>query len=805
MKKLLPIAVLPLLLLPGLLRGQQVQVVDENTLQPVNNVYLYNQDQDKTAMTNMEGKADLSGFDPGDYITFQHASYKNLVLSLEQIRELNYRVTLAERSVNMEEVFISASKWEQKQSEIPQKIIQISTEEISFSNPQTTADLLQQSGKVFVQKSQLGGGSPMIRGFAANSVLIAVDGIRMNNAIFRSGNLQNVISLDANALDQTEVIFGPGSIIYGSDALGGVMNFQTKDPQLSFSEKSITSAGSMVRYSSANNERTIHGDLNLGYQHWGLLTSITYSHYDDLRSGGDFYDRYPDFGKRKQYQARINGVDRILENSDVTLQKYSGYEQLSLMQKVRYKSDGAWNADYGFHLSTTSDIPRYDRLIERENGESGPFANAEWYYGPQTWMMNALKISAAEPTSLFNNMSGTFSHQWFQESRNDRDFGGTHRRNREENVNVVTANIDFDKRWNEDYELFYGVETVYNYVASEARTTDIATGQSRPEATRYPDGGSRYTQFAGYGKYRHNLSDRVTAILGARYSHVVLNSRFRDTRFYDFPFDKIEINTGAFSGSLGFTYRPLDDLQFNLNGTSGFRAPNVDDAAKVFDSEPGSVVVPNENIKPEYSYNLDFSIIKRFEETARIELNSFYTRLRDAMVRRNYQFAGRDSIIYDGELSRVEAVVNAGKAYIYGFSADLSLQLVNHLRFNSNITYTKGKDITNQEPLRHVAPFFGQTGFTYKAEQVKLELYSEFNARKDISDFSPSEKSKTHLYTEDGSPGWATLNARASYQFSESFRINAGVENIMDKHYRPYSSGISAPGRNIIIALRANL
>lgn len=793
------------LALPCLVAAQKVRVVNETTLQPIEDVYLFNQEHTRMARTNARGEAGVDKFAQDDLITFQHPSYKRQVLTLKQLKKLDYLLKLTERSIKMEEIFVSASKWEQNQSEIPQKIAQISTEEISFNNPQTTADLLQASGKVFVQKSQMGGGSPMIRGFAANSVLIAVDGIRMNNAIFRSGNLQNVISLDANALSQTEVIFGPGSIIYGSDALGGVMNFQTKEPLLSFSDDTYVKANTLARYSSANNERTLHADANFGFKKWGLLTSVSYSNYGNLRSGGDFYDAYPNFGKRKEYQVSDNGVDRAVPNSDVTIQKYSGYKQLNLMQKVRYQPSGNLNISWGSHFSTTSNIPRYDRLIERENGDTGPFVNASWYYGPQIWLMNTLEIKSSTSTPFYDNVSTNLSQQWFQESRNDRDFGGTDLRNREENVDVLTANIDFDKQWGESNELYYGFETVYNYVRSDAMLTNIATGNSQPEATRYPDGGSNYTQLAAYSKYRYDLSKDLTAIAGVRYSHVLLISRFNSTQFYSFPFEEININTGAFSASLGFTYRPVDNLQFSLNGSSGFRAPNVDDVAKVFDSEPGSVVVPNNDVKPEYSYNIDFSVIKRFNDAARIELNTFYTWLRDAMVRRDFQFNGQDSIMYDGELSRVEAIVNAGQAYIYGASAGLTVEFSNHFSFDSNLTYTNGRDISNNEPLRHVAPFFGRTAITYKAEKTKLELYSEYNAKKGIEDFSPSEQNKPHIYTEDGSPAWATLNVKASYQVNETFRVNAGVENILDKHYRPYSSGISAPGRNVIIALRATL
>lgn len=786
--------------------SQTLKVIDETTLQPVENVYIFNEKQTKTAVTNKKGETDISNFETNDYLVFQHPSFKRRALPFAEIKADNFLVKLSERSVIMDEIYVSASKREQDQTEIPQKITQISEEQIRFSNPQTSADLLQASGKVFVQKSQLGGGSPMIRGFAANSVMIAVDGVRMNNAIFRSGNLQNVISLDPNAIKNTEVIFGPGSIIYGSDALGGVMNFQTKDPELSFSsDETYSKSNSLARYSSAGDERTVHFDANLGYEKWGFLSSVSYSKFDDLRSGADFYDRYPSFGMRTEYVVRENNVDQTVNNNDVTLQRSSAYEQLNVMQKFRYKPSAKFDLNYGFHLATTSDIPRYDRLIERENGDTGQFVNAEWYYGPQVWMMNALEVDMFSESSLYNKVSGVLSYQWFQESRNDRKFQSTELRNREENVDVITANIDFDKNWGEDKQLYYGIEGIYNYVRSKAGARNIETGQEFAEATRYPDGGSDYTQLAAYVKYSMDLSSTVTAISGLRYSHVFLESRFKSTEFYDFPFDEININTGALSGSLGFTWRPITDLQFNLNGSTGFRAPNVDDVAKVFDSEPGTVVVPNDDVKPEYSYNIDFAIIKNFSDRAKLEINTFYTWLENAMVRRDFLFNGQEMIEYDNELSNVEAVVNAGEAYIYGASASLGVEVGKHIAFDSNITYTDGKDISNNEPLRHVPPVFGRAGLTYKAEKIRIEAYTEFNGRKDISDFSPSEKGKTHLYTEDGSPSWETLNLKTSYQLNESLQVNAGVENILDKHYRPYSSGISAPGRNVIFALRATL
>lgn len=785
--------------------GQTVRIIDGDSQQPIINVYIFNNERNVMVSSNADGIARVEKFTSADTLNFQHPSYQNLALTFQEVKEQDFLVQLERKSVLLDDIYVSASKRAEDRTKIPQPIIQIGDEQVAFNNPQTSADLLKHSGQVFVQKSQMGGGSPMMRGFAANSVLLAVDGIRMNNAIFRSGNLQNVISIDPNTIERTEVLFGPGAIIYGSDALGGVMNFQTRSPQLSFEEgKTQTDINVMSRYSSANNEGTIHADASVGFEKWGTTTSITYSSFDDLRSGGDFYDEFPDFGKRKEYVIRRDGFDAVVNNEKVTLQRFSGYQQLNLMQKFRYKPDTNWDLSYGFHYATTSDIPRYDRLIQRENGDVGPLVNAEWYYGPQIWLMNTLKADYFNATDWFDNMTTTFSHQWFQESRNDRDFQDDWLRNREENVNVYIAQFDFDKHFDDNKELYYGLEGIYNYVGSAAKSTNIETQSIRPVATRYPDQGSGYTQLAAYSKYEQDLSSELTAIIGARYSHVLLDAQFSNT-FYDFNFQKISLNTGALSGNVGVTYRTADGLQLNLNASTGFRAPNVDDVAKVFDSEPGTVIVPNANLGSEYTYNLDFAVIKKFDDMARIEVNTFYTWLRDAMVRRDFGDSfGQDSIMYDGTMSNVEAVVNAGKAYIYGVSGSFSVDMGGGLSFDSQLTYTEGKDKSNNEPLRHVAPFFGMASAKYEMEKLSIEAFTEFNAKKPISDFSPSERNKPHLYTPEGTPAWATLNLRTSYQLNEEISLNVNVENILDKHYRPYSSGISAPGRNIVVALRGH-
>ncbi|MEY3060692.1 MAG: hypothetical protein RL000_2044, partial [Bacteroidota bacterium] len=286
----------------------------------------------------------------------------------------------------LDEVFISFNKWEQNSKEIPNMIEKVNLRDARLRNPQTTADLLGQIGSVFIQKSQLGGGSPMIRGFATNRVLMVVDGIRMNNAIYRNGNIQNIISIDPLTLDGAEVVFGPGSLIYGSDAIGGVMDFHTLEPKFSSNNKLVIRGSSTVRYASANNEHTFHADFNIANRKWSFVSSFTYSNFGDLRMGVHGPDSY----LRNEYIERINNVDSIIPNRDPRVQRFSGYDQVNILQKIKYKINENIDLSYSFTYAGTGEAPRYDRLIQYRNNK---LRFAEWSYGPMLWRMHSLTLT----------------------------------------------------------------------------------------------------------------------------------------------------------------------------------------------------------------------------------------------------------------------------------------------------------------------------------------------------------------------------------------------------------------------------
>ena len=795
------LALMLLVLWPAVMLGQEVKVINNVTLQAVENVLIYNLDESSSTLTNLKGKADLDVFEESDTLVFQHTGFVEYIIPLKQLGKLSYVVRLSEKSVNLGEVVIAASKWEQNRAEVPNKISAITSREIDFQNPQTAADLIGLTKEVFIQKSQYGGGSPMIRGFAANSILIVVDGVRMNNAIFRSGNLQNVINIDPSIIQSAEVIFGPGSLIYGSDALGGVMDFHTEDVKLGNGDEAYVKTNALFRYATASSERTAHIDFNYGAENWGSFTSISMSDFDDLRMGDNFNAEF----QRKYYAERIDGRDTMLKNDDPNIQKFSGYRQLNLMQKFRYRPGEHLDIRYNIIYSTTSDIPRYDRLIEYKGDQ---LKYADWYYGPQDWMMHNLQVELDKETSLYNSARLTAAYQHFEESRHDRKFDDLWLRSRTEKVDAISLNLDFDKKTSEKNTIFYGVEGVFNKVNSTAQEKNILDEAIEKTSTRYPDGGSDYYTLSAYASNKLNLSNQITLTAGLRYSQVIAHSEFEDTTFFKFPFQEIKLNTGAFTGSLGMVYRPGKSWQFNLNASSGFRAPNIDDLAKVFDSEPGNVIVPNDDLSSEYAYNIDFGIVKRFGDNAKVDLTVFYTYLDNAMARRKATFNGQDSIEYDGSMSQVWKIVNVGHANIYGGSLTFNFDVSDHISFDTYLTYQKGED-SDGLPVRHVSPLFGSTGLTLTKSKFKVKFNCIYNGKVSYEELAESERNKPHLYAENAagnpySPSWWTFNIKTSYQLNENIRLEIGYENFFDYRYRPYSSGIAAPGRNLILSLRGS-
>lgn len=716
---------------------------------------------------------------------------------------MDHRVALAPQPFALQEFVVSANRWEQDAARVPKQVSVLRPRDEAFNNPGTAADLLESSGEVFVQRSQLGGGSPMLRGFAANRVLIVVDGVRMNNAIFRGGNLQNVIGEDANALERAEVLHGPGAMTYGSDAIGGVMDFHLLRPRFAKDSVLMAHGGAMARYGSAANERTAHLHYGVGGRKLAFVTSVSVSDFGDLRTGSHGPVDY----LRPWYVRTVEGRDSVFSNPDPRDQVGSGFTNAMAMAKLAWRPGRNWEIGLKGYLSTTSDIPRYDRLIElRPNGNP---RSAEWYYGPQDWRMASLTAQHKAEQGAYDRLRFLVAWQDQSESRNDRNFRSNSLRVQEERVQGLWANLDLEKELSPRTHLLYGAEAVSNLVGSTGLRRNIDTGEEMPINSRYPDGSTWYTASAYVGLL-HDATERLTLSGGLRYSFAGFDRSF-DTTLFPYPVTEASLATGALTGNVGVAFRPAPGWKLSTDLSTGFRAPNIDDVGKVFDSEPGMLVVPNADLRPEYAYSAEAAVERTFGDRARLRGGSYAVLLDQALVRRPFLLNGADSILYDGEPSQVEAIVNAAQARVFGvfLSADVRLgkDFLFELRYNWQRGVEEDDGGATDVPLRHAPPPFGRAGLTWQRGRWRVQGVARFSGGFTFEQLPPSEQAKFPIYARDDqgrpyAPSWYVLDLRGRYLITKGFEVTAGIENLADQLYRLYSSGISAPGRNVVMALR---
>ena len=721
---------------------------------------------------------------------------------------LNAQDTLVKSSsIPLDEVVLSASNWAQNQLKVPQKVAVISKKSILLGAPQTAADLLQQSGQVYVQKSQLGGGSPMIRGFSANRILLAVDGVRMNSAIFRSGNLQNSLSVDPFALERVEVLYGAGSVVYGSDALGGVIHYYTQNPLFIDQENARVWQGDVdLRSSSANQEQTAHLKVSHSGSRWAWSGDFSQTDFGDLRMGRYGPEDYlQPFQVTPDSQPSVaSGIqDQWTPNTRSEQQRPSGYRQWNATQKLHFKPSDSWMFGLDTHWSETGEYARYDRLLQ-PNSDGSP-RYAQWYYGPQIWGMAHGWAQHSPKTGWYDQMKIHVAQQYFSESRNDRKFNNPTRHHSDEQVYMQTVSADFNKSMGEATQWNWGFEQIWNQVSSQASAIDLRDRSEVPEISRYPDG-AVWNASALYVSQQRQWGPGWHSTVGLRYSSVFSQAAI-DPRWDAFDFGSVSFKAAALTGQLGVTFQPNNRQKWSAQLSRGFRAPNIDDYAKIFDPDALYVVVPNPKLKPEYATGLDLGVQQRWGSDWLVRVTGFYTRMEQAMIRQWNSTSAE--VIYQGEKFLEQRLENIDLAYYYGLEASVDWQI--DRRWSAQAQYSaatggerpEGGELTRG---RHIPPNFGQMRLAYAHQQWNAAIVWDFQGEISASRLPESEVSKPYIYAlnQDGlpySPSWDTWGFRLAHQWNNHLTLGCSLENVTNRRYRTYSSGISAPGRNLLLRL----
>ena len=801
--------------------GLRVSVLDEHFL-PLPGVNVY-------AGEEFGGTTDMDGiiYIPTDKLhrvyEFSFLGYETVSLSFFDIRRKGAKVQLKPNQLVIQEVVV-VGRTDARKEDIPYQVEKISSEDIAFLNPQTTAGAMESSGQVFVQRSQAGGGSPVLRGFEANKVLLVVDGVRMNNAIYRSGHLQNAITIDNSALDKMEIIFGPGSLMYGSDALGGVIHFRTRRPSILVKDDLAdqrTNAAGYLRFATANLEKTAHIDFDYARHKFGMFTSLSYSKFGDLRTGSVRDEKYPDFGKQLYFVNRVHESDQVIKNFDPNIIPQSAYWQLDVLNKLRFQATDKLEFGLNFQISDSGNINRNDKLSITK-GDPQRLKYSEWYYGPQLRMMTALHTKWVGKNIFFNKVKAIVSYQKINEDRLTRKFAKVQRSFQFEDVEVLAATVDLEKWLNKrsTFKFLYGAELDINNVYSKAGKLDITTNFiTGVKPTRYPSGGSHMNSKGAYGILQIQSRDSVFSLnSGLRYSAISLTAKYNKDDVYEWPrsfYDGITNQNNALTWGVGATVNAKSGLQLRTLVSTAFRAPNLDDFGKIREKN-GYITVLNPGVSPENSMQMEFTVGQFFRKrayynsgkkgfAANLYFTAFRTQLTDAIIVDTFPAPdGSKVICEEDECYRTTASINADSATIQGISANAIFYLGRHWKLNGSWSITEGFIGRKEDhrPMAHIPPPYGKVSLSYKTKRFQISANIRFNGFKPIDEFGPGTSDNAKNTYKEGALAWHTYNLHTSFKLRKNYSMQFGIENISDLHYRPFASNISAPGRNFIISLR---
>ena len=808
--------------------GQEVWVEDSVTGEPLENAVIFSENGSHNLLTNAIGKVVLDDFPRKGLVNISLMGYQPKSISMIEILQGKKAIQLTSEDEVLEEVVLSVARSQVTRDKIAEQVGIISKKEIEIAAVATGADLLEINPNIRIQKSQGGGGSPVLRGFEANRVLIVVDGVRMNNAIYRSGHLQNAITIDPHNIERVEVTFGSSSVGYGSDALGGVIHYYTKSPQLNRVNQvksEFSSAFNYANVSFVNNANTA-----LSFKNWGSHTSVSYSNFGDIRIGERRDHGFPRWGLTPYYS--LNSRNKYNEtptiNSRPNIQKNTGYDQFDVFQKFLFRLPSDMLLNINLQYSESSDIDRYDKLVEQRNGS---LRFSEWYYGPQKRFFLSPQLKFFLGKNWLKKGTLTTAYQKVEESRVNRKFENLTRSHQVEKVDVYSINADFYGNIAQGHSLSYGLEWTYNKIKSQGYALDLVLDLENIVnytnrtmiPSRYPSDGSSASSFAGYLNWIYRLSDRFTINGGLRLTGSKIIARWNESAQVDKLLSSVDLESQALTYTLAMTFRPKENWQVNSLISSGFRNPNIDDIGKIRESN-GILLVPNSFLKPEYAYTLESGIkYTGLNKINFIDFRGFSTLVSRHIVRSDFivfsdtSTPDENTIMYNGEEVSTQANKNLGNRFIYGGSLQGKWMLTKLLEMMGGITFTTADRNANYGPMPSIAPLFGTFTLSREVKNWKTLLIWRFSNRKLPSDFSWGGEdglNETPIVNPDsidveekyyGMPSWNIWSILSQYQFRKNIILNLGLKNIFDLHYRTFASGISAEGRSLQLGLKVKI
>ena len=745
--------------------GQIIIIKDSISDKEIANVTL--QTINLGQVSSLEGKVDISRYKNNEIIEVSHISYVTKKIYKQDITDS--KIYLQQKTnllpvidFNTELKVLISEKYEAQQV-IPS----------GFSELQSTvSNLLASASSVVVQESQPGGGSPNYRGMEANRLLLIIDGVTLNNAIFRSGHLQNSGTINPFFIKSISILSGPASVGYGNGAMGGALIFTTKYPNTKDKVQFLQ------QFESNSNSSITNFLINYHKKNHSHLTAFSVRSVGNLIMGNNRLHKYTEWGKESI----------VTENNK---QLYTNYSQVDLLHKSTVKINDYNNILLNTQYSKSSEIYRFDKMNDISN-DLPKYLN--WTYGPRLRFMQSMKHIMKYKTVAFDSISTVISYQDITESRHVQKLNEDLFNNRKENLNIYDLNIDFKKKL-KIMRLSYGLGIKNQNINSRANLSNN-NNNTFYNTTRYPSGGSTMKELFAYTQININLSRNIDLLLGGRLNNSRLNARFNDDSY----FTDIENYNRSFIKSILVSFKPIKSTIINASYYNGFRNPNIDDIGKIFSKDGENVVVPNKDLMPEYANNFEIEINYKINRI-KLQLQLFNTSIDNAITRQFGTLNGSDSIFYDGEKMRIQMNKNIEGAIINGISFTADFKIIEKIKLNSSLNYLKG--LTNEgDPLAHIPPLNAKINLSYEKFGHNITCYAIYNAWKFARDYDKDGVDNIKEATARGNPSWLTLNMAYYKKITDEMTFKIAIQNITDLHYKTFGSGLSAGGRNYVIAIQ---
>ena len=642
-------------------------------------------------------------------------------------------------------IVVTASKNKLVSHKIPEAVSVLTEEELKINAPRSMAEALIGVPGVWVQKTNHGGGSPFLRGLTGNQTLLLVDGIRLNNAAFRYGPNQYFNTIDVFSVNQVEVIRGKGSVLYGSDALGGVINIVTQTPEF-FTGKPRLKGRGRLKLMNKGMEQSGGGELEYQSQKFAISGNVNHKNFGDLYAGGNLGFETP-----------------------------SGYNETGTNFKAKLRIADNWLITSAFNYLIQNDVHRYDQIAQR--------GYETYKFDPQIHRLFYSKVEYFGNSPIFKKVSFTVSNQLSDETRIVKKQASPILKTENDVVKNYGMTFDNYSEFNEYWNAVSGIEFYSDLIHSSKTETDTQTGEQTVKRGLYPDN-SEMKNFAVFSQ--HSLRyKKIYLQLGGRFNAFRLNS-------VDEQFGEVKLKPQSIVGNFSFQYLPNKSDNFIFSANTAFRAPNINDISSfgLFDY---GIEIPSENLSPEGTLTFEGGY-KKLTDRFSFSLFAFNTRLKDQIVRVKADYNGNEFI--EGE--RVYKKQNTAKSNIFGVEAESGIKLNSQFSLINSITWLYGKNMESDDPMRRIPPLNGKLALRYSKSRLFGETEFLFATKQDRLSGGDIDD---HRIPEGGTPGWGILNLKLGYSWNK-IMLHTGLQNIFNQTYRIHGSGVDGFGRSVWMSLQ---